>query len=109
MKKKTSKLRSIVKKTPYVKPKPRTLKELKCHVCGEPATHVVLIELREKPGPPLKENNVLRVICKEHINLNFDYWVPYWAFKGLCTQWANEGITLNKQYCTIGILQLKSK
>ena len=107
---KKRKLRSIIKKTPYVKPKPAPkLTELKCHVCSEKATHVILIELREKPGPALKENNVLRVVCEEHVDTSFDKWVPYWAFKGLCLEWKNKGFTLNKQHCTIGVMLLKNK
>jgi hypothetical protein len=107
--KKLGKLRSIVKKTPYVKPKqPPKVTELKCHVCGEKATHVILIELREVPGPPLKENNVLRVVCEEHVDTNFDTWVSVPAYKALCIEWEKVGVKLNKQYCTIKVLELKN-
>ena len=102
--------RSIVKKTPYKKPvvaKPKQI--IKCHVCGELATHVILIQLREQSGPPIKED-VLRTVCEEHINTSFDHWVPAWAFKKLCFDLKEQAnVTLNKQYCTIKVLPFKKK
>ena len=81
---------------------------LKCHFCANHATHVIMVELREKPGPPLKENNVLRVACDIHsIDTTFDNWVPVWAFKGLCSEWKNVGVILNKAYCSINIIKFK--
>ena len=102
----------LAKQVLYRKPiSPQKPKELKCHVCEKMATHVVLVELRAEQGPPLKENNVLRVACPEHAaNTNFDYWVPFWAFKKLCIDWKNEAdVILNKAYCTIKVLKLKEK
>ena len=110
MKKKNNSLRSIVKKTPYRKPaKPQPVKELFCYVCKQKATHVLLIELREKPGPPLK-SEVIYTVCEKHISTDFDRWVPILAFKKLCLDLQKEvGIVLNKQYCTIKALPLKIK
>lgn len=99
------KLKHIKQNVPYRKP----VKQLQCHVCGVKATHVVILELRENPGPPLKENNVLRVICEEHINTNFDAWVPLLHYKALCAEWKKVGVVLNKAYCTISILPLNIK
>ena len=83
-------------------------KKLKCYFCDNPATHTILMELREKQGPPLKENAVIRVACDEHsTNTSFDHWVSIWAFKKLCFDWEKAGFILNKQYCTINILKLK--
>lgn len=82
--------------------------ELKCQFCTNKATHVVLVELRDKPGPPLKENNVLRTVCDIHaVDTSFDHWVPYWAFKGLCNEWKNVGVVLDKKYCSINILKFE--
>ncbi len=103
MKKRNNKINGL-KKVPYKKPpKPN----FNCHTCGEKGTHVVLLELRDKPGVPLKENNVLHFVCEEHINRNFDFWVPNWAFKGLCNEWKNAGFILDKKYCTINIIPFK--
>ena len=68
-----------------------------------------MLELRDKPGPPLKENNVLRVACDIHsIDNSFDYWVPHWAFIGVCNEWKRKAhVILNKQYCTINIVKFK--
>ncbi len=82
--------------------------DIKCHVCGEVATHVVLVELREKPGPALKDNNVLRTVCEEHSkNNDFDYWIPHFAFKKLCDDWSKAGFILQKHFCTILIKPFK--
>ena len=83
-------------------------KHLKCHFCDNQATHTVIMELRERQGPPLKEDNVIRVVCDIHsIDNSFDHWVPIWAFKKLCIDWQKAGYTLNKQFCTINILKFK--
>lgn len=82
--------------------------QLKCQFCSNPATHTVLIELREKPGPPLKENNVLYLVCDIHaVDNSFDRFVSYPAFKALCIEWSKVGVTLNKRFCSINILKLK--
>lgn len=81
---------------------------LKCHFCDNPATHTIMVELREKPGPPLKENNVLRVACDIHsIDKSFDHWVPIWAFRRLVEEWKKVDVTLRKEYCTINIKKFK--
>lgn len=100
---------TTIKKKPYVKPIVKPVTQLQCHVCGVKATHVILLELREVPGPPLKENNVLRTICAEHVDTNFDTWVARPQFKALCIEWEKVGVKLNKQYCTIGVMTLKNK
>jgi hypothetical protein len=67
------------------------------------------LELREVPGPPLKANEVIRVVCEEHTSTDFDYWVPAWAFTKLCLDLKTQAnITLNKQYCTINVLKFKT-
>lgn len=92
-----------------MKNKQQKKEPLKCHVCGERATHAVMIELRDKPGPPLKENNVIRTACDAHsTDKSFDYWVPHHAFISLCNTWRKEtNIILRKEYCTINIVKFK--
>jgi hypothetical protein len=83
-------------------------RKLICNVCGAYATHVVLVELREKPGLPLKEDNVLMLVCDEHSkNTSFDHWVPYEAFNYLCAEWKKQGYILAKPFCTINIKPLQ--
>jgi len=83
--------------------------KLKCSYCDNHATHSIMMELRDKPGPPIKENNVLNVACDIHsIETTFDYYVPLWAFKKLCVDWKQQaGIILDKKYCTIQIVKFK--
>lgn len=103
-------MRKINKFQPKRKVMPQKPKVLNCHICGEPATHVIMLELREKPGPPIRPNDVIRVVCKEHVSTDFDYWVPRWAFEKLCIDLKREfGYILCKQYCTINVLELKKK
>lgn len=82
---------------------------LVCHICGDKATHAVMMELREKQGPPLKENNVIRLACDTHAKeTSFDYWVSNPALMSLINFWKREaGIILNKRYCTIKLVKLK--
>jgi len=83
---------------------------LLCHICHEKATHVVMLELRAQQGPPLKENNVIRLACDEHAKeTSIDYWVSNGAFMAVLSFWKREAnITLIKKYCTINMLKLKT-
>lgn len=81
---------------------------LKCHICGDKATHAIMMELREKPGPAIKENNVIRLACDIHaVDTSFDYWVPLWAFRKLVNDNSKEGIHIKKEFCTIKIVKFK--
>ena len=88
---------------------PKEKKKLKCALCDKEATHAIMIELRDRQGPPLKENNVLNVVCDEHAtNTSFDYWVPSWAFINLCNEWKKlANVTLNKSLCSINIIKFE--
>lgn len=79
-----------------------------CYFCKNKPTHTVLLELREKPGPPIKENNVVALVCDIHsIDNSFERWVPLSAFHKLVNDYRKEGININRQYCSIQILKLK--
>jgi len=87
-----------------------TKSALICAICGKKATHVVLAELREKPGPPLQEDNVLHLVCEEHSkNTNLQYWIPYNEWQMLFYRWKRLGYLLNKEFCNIHIKKLRSK
>lgn len=89
--------------------KKKNKKPLKCYLCDNPPTHTIMLELREKPGPPLIPNNVLRVACDIHsVDTSFDHWVPFWAFKKLVFDYKQQyGINLKKEYCSINIKKFK--
>lgn len=90
--------------------KSNKVQKLKCHYCDNHATHAILIDLREKPGPPVKKNNVLSVVCDIHsVETSFDSWVPVWAFKKLADDWRTKAnVILDKRYCTITALKLEN-
>lgn len=82
-------------------------KQLKCQYYSSTATHTVLLELRERPGGPIKENNVLGLVCEVHsINRSFNHWVPTWAFLQMIEKYRRIGIRLNRQYCNINVKRL---
>ena len=81
---------------------------IKCEICGENATHSIVLNLREKPGPPLEKDNVIRTVCeKDSIGLFNDH-VPYWQWDGLRKQYRQRGILLAKEYCDIQIVKLEN-
>ena len=82
---------------------------LKCYCCDNKPTHAVMIELRDRPGPPLKENNVIRLACDIHsVETAFEHWVPHYAFIALCNHWKKEtGVILDKRFCNIHIVKFQ--
>jgi hypothetical protein len=82
---------------------------LKCHYCDNKPTHAIMLELRARQGPPLKENHVLHLACDIHsIETSFDYYVPHWAFRKMYIDWKQQaGVELKKEYCTIKIVKFQ--
>jgi len=88
--------------------KKRKKAPLKCHFCSNKPTHAVMLELREKQGPPLKSNNVIHVVCDIHaVDNSFDAWVPIWAFRKIAIDYKQQGINIDRKYCNINIVKFK--
>lgn len=87
--------------------KNKTKKEdLKCDVCGKPASHSVTVELRERQGPA-ELTRVLHLCCEEHSkNTNLSYWIEMRYWLKLVSDLRNKGIFIKKEYCNIHMVKL---
>lgn len=84
------------------------VEHVKCEICGENATYVLIANIRAQPGPPLAKDNVLRSVCEEHTVGTFNELVPPWQWAATEKAYKQQfGIAISKKYSDIQIVKLK--
>lgn len=82
--------------------------QVKCEICGEPATHSIIANIRERPGPPLAKDNVLRSVCEEHSKGSFNELIPPWQWDAVSKAYKQQHrIIISKKYSDIQVVKLK--
>lgn len=90
-----------------LKDKPKLGKTpIRCEVCGKPATHSIVLNIRDNYGPPIKKDNVVQTVCEEHSKGTFNDLIPSWYWAGLVNEYRRKGLFIMKEYSDVEVIAI---